>query len=449
MQSRYLLPIARTIDKLHLTGVIHRDLKPSNILIERATDAPVLTDFGLAKLIDAEQQVTLSHEAFGSPPYMAPEQVLHATSVSGSADIYSLGATLYHLLTGRPPFQADTLPEIARQIVFCDPIPPRHLDSSIPKDLETICLKCLEKDESRRYVSANDLANDLQRFLERRPIIARPIGSVGRILRWGQRNRARAAVVAGFVGLVAVMTFASTLMYVQQRISANVAHRALSDRRLSLSNDLFNKSRFTQNRNPYDSLPWLIECLRLDVGTRRELVTRKRIYSVLFHGAVFDHSYSHDGPVSCGRFNLRGDCILTGSEDGTARLWSTETGKCLQVLRHEFPVREAVFNHAGDLLATAADDGIGQIWEVKTGQKFGVPLMHPGHVSFAAFSADDQYLVTQSSDELVRIWNTRAGMSLKTVKAGETGSVVSRIDLSPRGPFGVSCCGNSGAAFGT
>ena len=122
---RYLMPVARAIDRLHSTGVVHRDLKPSNILIEASSDTPIVSDFGLAKLLDAAQNVTLSDEGFGSPPYMAPEQVVHATSVSAAADVYSLGATFYHLLTGRPPFQARELAEFARQILYCYPPDPR------------------------------------------------------------------------------------------------------------------------------------------------------------------------------------------------------------------------------------------------------------------------------------------------------------------------------------
>ena len=180
----------RTVAKLHAKGIIHRDLKPSNILVDRAIGTPVLTDFGLAKLMDAPMGITLSDEGLGCPPYMAPEQVLHAARVTAAADIYSLGATFYHLLTGRPPFQSESLPDIARQIVFCDPPPPRQLNRSIDLDAETICLKCLEKDEQRRYASADELADDLQRLIERRPIRARPIGRLGRLRKWSQRNPA-------------------------------------------------------------------------------------------------------------------------------------------------------------------------------------------------------------------------------------------------------------------
>ena len=442
---RYLVPIARTIARLHSIGVVHRDLKPSNILIEEASDTPVLTDFGLAKLIDAQQNVTLSDEGFGSPPYMAPEQVLHATSVTGAADIYSLGATLYHLLTGRPPFQADSLPEFARQIVFCDPIPPRQLDSSIPRDLETICLKCLEKDEPRRYASASDLANDLQRFLDHRPIIARPIGSIGRIWRWSRRNPAWVILVISVIVLLSASVVTFTFMHVRQQFTTAVAERALADNRLTLSNELFDKSQFTQGGDLHEALPWLIACLGQDADTPRERATRQRIHSVLHHGPDLTRLYCHDGPISCGAFSPRGDRVLTGSTDRTARVWSTKTGECLYVLQHKAPVRQAVFNHRGNLAVTAADDGTVQLWTVESGQKFAKALAHPGHVRFAIFSADDEFLVTVSADELVRVWSARDGSLHTTIVAADAGPPISCLALSPDGIRGVSCAGNSRA----
>ena len=442
---RYLVPIARAIDKLHSTGVVHRDLKPSNILIDEATDTPVLADFGLAKLIDAQQNVTLSDEGFGSPPYMAPEQVLHATSVTGAADIYSLGATLYHLLTGRPPFQASTPAEIARQIIFCEPTPLRQLNSSISRDLETICLKCLEKDEHRRYATASDLANDLQRFIDHRPIVARPPGSMGRIWRWCRRNPAWMVLAVISTVLLTVTAATSALMYIREQLATATAERALVDSRLNQSNELFNKSLFTQGENSHASLPWLFECLKLDTGTSRELATRQRIHSVLSHGPDLARIFCHDGPISCGAFNSTGDRVLTAGSDGLAKIWSTTTGECVHILKHEAPIRRAAFNHRGDLVVTANDDATAQIWTVQSGQKRGSPLIHPGYVKFAVFSADDKFLVTASSDEYVRVWNTRDGSLHAAIAAGAVGSPISCVAISPDGSRGVSFSNDSHA----
>ena len=441
--TRYLVPIARTIAKLHRTGVVHRDLKPSNILIETVTDKPILTDFGLAKLTDDEQNVTLSDEGFGSPPYMAPEQVLHATSVTGAADIYSLGATLYHLLTGRPPFQAGTLPEIARQIVFCEVVPPRQLNASIPRDLETICLKCLEKDEPRRYATADGLADDLQRFLDHRPIVARRIGKIGRAWKWSRRNPSWAILAIILFVLLNVSTVAYTVLTYREGIAAELADKSGEEMRRIRSDELFDRSQFAGGENSQHALPWLIAGLKLDADTPRERTTRQRIRSVLDHGAALTQLYCHDGPVMCAQFGPDGDRLLTGCADRSARIWSVATGACRQSFAHDAPVRHAEFNHRGNLAATAADDGTVQLWTLETGQKHGPALAHPGHLRFARFSPDDEFLVTASSDEHVRVWRTSDASLHTVIDVGDSEPPVLSVALSPDGIHGASAAGNS------
>ncbi len=441
----YLVPIADALASLHQAGVVHRDLKPSNILIEKGTDSPVLTDFGLAKLVDAQAQVTLTQEGFGSPPYMAPEQLLHANGVTEAADIYSLGATLYHLLTGRPPFQAESLPEFARQIVFCDPVRPRQLNRSIHRDLETICLKCLDKNEPQRYASASELADDLRRFRDHLPIAARPVGSIGQMVRWGRRNPAWMIFAISITALLCLSATIVGAMYARERSVAAVAESALKNNRFTRSNKLFEKSRFGQVGIPFESLPWQIACLELDQGTPREATTRQRLYSILNHGPKLTQVYCHEGPISCGVFSRDGDLILTGSHDATAKIWSTQTGKCLQKLQHAAPLRQVAFNHRGDVAATAADDGYVQLWSVASGDKIGAALKHPGQVRSIVFSASDEFLVTASADEYVRVWRAADGSPHKKIQGTTAGSIISDLALSPDGVHGVSCGGSSRA----
>lgn len=222
--------LAAAINAAHESGVVHRDLKPANVLVsggvvsgesssQNTHHSPLtayqlkITDFGLAKPFDAPE-LTASGMLVGTPAYMAPEQVRGDRAVVGpAADIYALGAILYQMLTGRPPFQGAELMDLLSQVAHAEPLPPRRLLPGLPRDLDTICLKCLEKDPARRYATAAALASDLQRFLKHEPIAARPVGALGRTWRWGKRNPALAAasgalVVSLVAGVVVATAFA-------------------------------------------------------------------------------------------------------------------------------------------------------------------------------------------------------------------------------------------------
>jgi serine/threonine-protein kinase len=188
--------LARAMEIAHEQRVIHRDLKPANILLT-ADGTPKITDFGLAKKL-GEAGNTQSGTCLGTPSYMAPEQVESKASVGPAADVHALGAILYELLTGRPPFQAATPLDTLLQVVASEPIPPRQHQARIPRALESICLKCLEKDPARRFASAQELADDLRRFLNGEPVFARPPSVAGRLAQWAQQRPALAATVVAF-----------------------------------------------------------------------------------------------------------------------------------------------------------------------------------------------------------------------------------------------------------
>lgn len=195
----YAKTIAEAVAYAHQRGVLHRDLKPSNVLIDQS-DQPRITDFGLAKRLTGDSDLTVSGQVLGSPSFMAPEQAQgRHREIGPPSDVYSLGALLYHLLTGRPPFQAATLTEVLRQVVTTEPPAPRLLNPSLPRDLETICLKCLEKEAPRRYQTASALAEELGRFLEGKPILARPVGTAVKAWKWCRRRPAMAGMGAGLV----------------------------------------------------------------------------------------------------------------------------------------------------------------------------------------------------------------------------------------------------------
>ncbi len=195
--ARLTEKLARAIQCAHEHGIVHRDLKPGNILLTPEGE-PKISDFGVAKRMDGERARTQTGAVLGTPGYMAPEQAAGQRDVGPAADVYGLGAILYELLTGRPPFAASTALDTVLRVLSEEPAPPRRLQPKTPRDLETICLKCLEKDPRRRYPSAAALADDLHLFLRGEPISARPPGPLGRFDRWA---RLRPALAATWVAL--------------------------------------------------------------------------------------------------------------------------------------------------------------------------------------------------------------------------------------------------------
>jgi WD40 repeat protein len=194
-----ILKVAEAIEYAHSLGVVHRDLKPGNILLDRSGN-PRVTDFGLAKKIQGDSGLTASGQIMGTPSYMAPEQAGGKPGdVGPAADVYALGSTLYCVVTGRPPFQAASAMDTVLQVVSDEPVPPRRLNPTVERDLETICLKCLEKEPARRYASAAALAADLRRYLDGEPIVARPVTPIERAVKWARRRPAIAALSAATV----------------------------------------------------------------------------------------------------------------------------------------------------------------------------------------------------------------------------------------------------------
>jgi hypothetical protein len=199
--ARLLATVADAVHHAHQRGVLHRDLKPANVLLD-AAGQPHVTDFGVAKRVASTNRITRSGALVGTPAYMAPEQAAGKRDLTIGADVYSLGAILYKLLTGHPPHQGETPLDTALKVIADEPVPPSKLEPRTPADLETICLKCLEKDPGKRYATASDLADELRRFVEGRPVMAWPVGRFERAVKCVKRNPALAASLATVVGVL-------------------------------------------------------------------------------------------------------------------------------------------------------------------------------------------------------------------------------------------------------
>ncbi len=214
--SELVEQLARAVEACHQAGIVHRDLKPANVLF--GGSVPKITDFGLAKRGDSS--LTATQAIMGTPAYMAPEQAEgRARDVGPETDVYSLGAILYECLTGRAPFQGETAARILEQVRSNDPESPRRIQPTLPRDLETVCLKCLEKEPAKRYRSASDLADELARFRDGRPVSARPVGRFERGLRWARRNPTRAGLVVALAGLILLATVTGFAVWAAVTIS--------------------------------------------------------------------------------------------------------------------------------------------------------------------------------------------------------------------------------------
>jgi serine/threonine-protein kinase len=225
--AELLATLSDAVRVAHDGHIIHRDLKPSNILL--TTDGtPKISDFGLARQLEQAAGLTLTGTPVGTPSYMSPEQARgDSHSLGPPVDIYALGALLYELLTGRPPFRGESSSATLRQVISQEPVPPKRLNAGVPRDLETICLKCLQKDPRARYAAATDLRDDVRRFLRNEPIVARPTSLPGRILRWTRRNPTGAALAATSVLFTTILIAVLVWSVVQQARQRNVIEEDL------------------------------------------------------------------------------------------------------------------------------------------------------------------------------------------------------------------------------
>ncbi len=357
---RYCEAIARGIQHAHQQGTLHRDLKPSNVLID-AADQVRITDFGLAKRLRGDFGITVTGQALGSPNFMPPEQTSGKSAHLGPAgDVYGIGAILYHLLTGRPPFQGATIEEVLRQLHEEDPVPPRLLHPGLPRDLQTVCLKCLEKDPAKRYASAESLADELGRFLRDEPILARPAGAPEKVWRWCRRN----PVVAGLLTALgsAVLLGGSGILWQWHRatVSATALRHGLYAADISLA------SHFEAEKD----LSRAVNLLRRHLPQPGEEDHRGfewRHLWALCRGEETDSVPAHNAEVASVAVTPDGESFLTTGNDRTVKLWSLKTRRLTKTLRTLAvnPSLNSLAVSSDGRWAAASDAGSVTVWDTR------------------------------------------------------------------------------------
>jgi WD40 repeat protein len=340
--ARLAAEAARALHHAHQRGILHRDVKPSNILIDRGGH-PHITDFGLAKRLGAGDDGSVSGAVMGTPQYMSPEQAAgHHATITTATDVYGLGATLYAALTCRAPFGDGSVLEILQQVQTRVPERPSAVNREVDRDLETICLKCLEKDPKGRYGSAEAAAEDLERYLRGEPIEARPTGAAERLVKWARRRPAAAALVGVSILAALILVGLGVALAYQSRLQAAyteterqrgiaetqraIAETALaSERRFLYYNRVLFADRELQDNNPYRAEELLDQC---PVEQRHwEWHHLKR----MCHGELFGFR-AHSGNIASVAFSPDGRLIATGAYDPVVRIWDAETGRAIRAL---------------------------------------------------------------------------------------------------------------------
>jgi WD40 repeat protein len=435
--------LARTVQYAHSRGIVHRDLKPSNVLLTAEGTAKI-ADFGLAKFLLATDGQTQEGDLVGTPRYMAPEQTSGALEAVGpAADIYSLGVILYELLTGRAPLQAPTPVETLLLIRNQEPLPPSRLLPRLPRDLETICLRCLQKDPRRRYATAQELADDLERFLAGNPVRARPVGMPEKVLKWVRRQPMQAAacglaalalVLAGLGGgAAALWQRTEGALQREQRAKEDAEQARVAERKAKddLAVALDRQRVLFAHAAWRDDAVGRAEQLLLECAPQRHGWEWRYVYR-LCHTDLLTLR-GHSGDVTSVAYSPDGRRLLTVSWDGTAIVWDAATGKAVLPFRTlrgtEEPMTAAAFSPDGRRLATGTFDGVVKVWDAATGKEVLAPKGHRRWVRVVAFSRDGRRLITGSLDGM-KIWDAATGEEIRAV--GGPGEIHD-LALSPDG----------------
>jgi WD40 repeat protein len=437
-----MIEVARAVQYAHEKGILHRDLKPANILIDE-NGQPHVSDFGLAKRLESGSDLTGTGAILGTPAYMAPEQAAGDKGrVTALSDVYGLGAVLYALLTGRAPFVGASPLEVLEKVRTQEPDPPSRIQPRVPRDLEVICLKALDKDPRRRYGSAGALAADLGRWLVGAPIEARSVGPVRRAWMWSRRNWNVAATMAG----LSLLTGVSTAQWLRAEGSLReLGRRATAD-------DIDRAIQWCESGEVARGLSLFAEALDRvprDSDDLRQAL-RANIAAWMPHATRLRGVLAHDDQVYLAKYSPYGETILTlGSSRETAdrslpagdgaRLWDRRSLEPIgDLLSHGAGIYDAAFHPDGRSFVTCGANGLVRFWRVPEGTPGRQPLEQPGVLFSVAYSPDGRGLLVGGSDGTACLWDTQTGELKQRLSGYRSG--VFQVGFLGEGRLGLTAC---------
>ena len=413
-----LKKLAEAVHYAHERGILHRDLKPENVLLDTAGE-PYLTDFGLARLTESDTRVTRSHISLGTPAYIAPEVALGGSAeATVASDVYGLGAVMYELLTGQPPFSGPTPLEVLRRVSDTEPRLPSTFVRTVDRDLETICLKAMAREPRQRYETGAALARDLERWLGGQPIEARPSGQLERTLKWVKRR----PLIAALLGMLTLL--ALVIILGSWKINADLRARSEQQRQALVQNSIETANRILTQGDPATALLSLNAAIRLASGhPAQEEMQRRRLGLAQPDLPRLERVFTHDGAVNTVAFRPDGLALLTASADGTARIWDLSKPSAPVILKHPGPVQQALFSPDGMRVLTLCQDGFARCWLASNGAlsspawPIRLSLYQMPLNPTASFSPNGQRVITVSAAG-VQLWDVATGQpALPTLDA--------------------------------